>query len=75
MNTLIKLDPTINTNNAHYNNVIINQDPEFFDITTNDFHLENTSPAINAGSISTIIYDIEGNIRSQPDLGVYEYQN
>ena len=74
--SLIKLDPTTNTNNSQYTNVIINQDPDFIDITTNDFHIKNTSPAINSGYSSVITNDIEGNIRDQqPDLGVYEYQD
>ena len=36
---LIKLDPTISTNNLHYTNAIINQSPNFIDAYENNFHL------------------------------------
>ena len=72
---LIKLDPTINTDNVHYTNVIINQSPKFVDAYGNDFHLKENSPAINAGNNSTEgSSDIEGNPRSNPDLGAYEFE-
>ena len=72
---LIKLDPTINTDNVHYTNVIINQSPKFVDAYENDFHLKENSPAINAGNNSTEgSSDIEGNPRSNPDLGAYEFE-
>ena len=71
---LIKLDPTINTDNSHYKNTIINQSPKFIDNTESDFHLTEDSPAINAGNSSTEgTSDIEGNPRNNPDLGAYEF--
>jgi hypothetical protein len=69
---LIKLDPTIDTDNAHYENVIINQSPKFKDNTESDFHLTEDSPAIDAG-IGLSDIDIEGNPRNTPDLGAYEF--
>jgi len=70
---LIKLDPTIETDNAHYENVIINQSPKFKDNTESDFHLTENSPTINAGNNSTDgTSDIEGNTRNKPDIGAYE---
>jgi len=73
---LIKLDPTINTDNAHYENTIINQSPKFTDNTESDFHLTEDSPAINAGNSSTDgTSDIEGNSRNNPDLGAFEFQD
>ena len=74
---LIKLDPSINTNNSHYENVIINQSPKFVDNTESDFHLTENSPAIDFGNSDIIILsDIEENTRvNLPDLGVYEFQN
>ena len=69
---LIKLDPTINTNNANFENVIINQSPKFSDNTEGDFHLKEDSPAINTG-IGPSDSDIEGNSRSNPDIGAYEF--
>ena len=72
---LIKLDPTIDTDNEHYINSIINQSPKFVDAYENDFHLKENSPAINAGNNSTEgSSDIEGNPRSNPDLGAYEFE-
>ena len=71
---LIKLDPTINTDNSHYSNVIINQSPKFVDNTGSDFHLTEDSPAIDAG-IGPSDNDIEGNSRNNPDLGAFEFQN
>jgi len=71
---LIKLDPTTNTDNSHYENVIINQSPKFVDNTESDFHLTEDSPAINAG-IGPSDPDIEGNSRTTtiPDIGTYEF--
>ena len=75
---LIKLDPTIDTDNEHYENVIINQSPKFVDNTEGDFHLTEDSPAINAG-IGPSDIDIEETDRnntppgSNPDIGAYEF--
>jgi hypothetical protein len=70
---LIKLDPTIDTDNEHYINSIINQSPKFKDNTESDFHLTEDSPAIDAG-IGPSDIDIEGNPRNTPDLGAYEFE-
>ena len=70
---LIKLDPTIGTNNSYYSNVIINQSPKFLDNRESDFHLMENSPAIDAG-IGPSDSDIEGSSRSTPDIGAYEYK-
>jgi len=71
---LIKLDPTIDTDNEYYENVIINQSPKFVDNTEGDFHLTEDSPAIDAG-IGPSDSDIEGNPRNNPDLGAFEFQD
>ena len=71
---LIKLDPTISTDNVHYENVIINQSPKFVDAYENDFHLKENSPAIDAGNPLISLDDIEGNSRITPDLGAYEFE-
>jgi hypothetical protein len=70
---LIKLDPTIDTDNSHYESVIINQSPKFVDNTESDFHLTEDSPAIDAG-IGPSDSDIEGNPRNNPDIGAYEFE-
>ena len=71
---LIKLDPTIDTDNEHYINSIINQSPKFVDAYENDFHLNENSPAIDAGNPLIILDDIEDNSRIIPDIGAYEFQ-
>jgi hypothetical protein len=70
---IIKLDPTISTDNTHYKDVITNQSPKFIDNTQGNFHLTEDSPAIDAGELTSILYDIEGQIRINPDLGAYEF--
>ena len=71
---LLKIDPTTNIENINYNEVIINQSPEF--INNEDLHLKANSPAINKGDISTQnTTDIEGNYRNNPDIGAYEFSD
>ena len=70
---LIKLDPTITTDNTHYQNTIINQSPKFIDNTQGNFHLTEESPAIDAGETTSILYDIEGQTRNNSDIGAYEF--
>jgi len=70
---LIKLDPTISTDNTHYQNAIINQSPEFANNTESDFHLTESSPAIDAGETTSILDDIEGILRNNADIGAYEF--
>ena len=70
---LIKLDPTISTDNTHYQNAIINQSPEFVSNTESDFHLTQNSPAIDAGKTTSFLDDIEDNPRNNPDIGAYEF--
>ena len=70
---LIKLDPTISTDNTNYQNAIINQSPEFTNNTEGDFHLTQDSPAIDAGETTSVIDDIEGNPRNNADIGAYEF--
>ncbi|MDA0682104.1 MAG: hypothetical protein O2781_02000, partial [Bacteroidetes bacterium] len=70
---LIKLDPSINTDNSHYQNVILNQAVNFKDGYEGDFHLKENSPAIDAGNSMGNFNDIEGNTRNNPDIGAYEF--
>ena len=72
---LIKLDPAINTENSHYSNVIINQSPKFVNNTESDFHLKESSPAINEGIDTGSEVDIEErNREDKPDIGAYEFK-
>ena len=67
---LLKIDPTIDTENSNYINILKNISPEFSN--ENDFNLSEISPAINFGRESSITLDILGNIRIEPDLGCFE---
>ncbi|MES2238840.1 MAG: hypothetical protein V4497_01140 [Bacteroidota bacterium] len=80
-NCLIKSDagssnPLYNFNNdrAHYNNIILNQNPHFFDIAKNKLNIDNTSAAFAKGNPTYLIpLDINGNTRTlPPDLGAYQ---
>jgi hypothetical protein len=70
---LIKIDPNENTNTSNYINIIKNENTEFVDKRKRDFHLESSSPCIDAGKFTFISNDIEGNARNNPDLGAYEF--
>ena len=72
--SLLKIDPNENTNTANYINIIKNESPDFADKTKRDFHLESSSPCIDVGKGTSILTDIEENIRNNPDLGAFEYQ-
>jgi hypothetical protein len=58
-------------------NDLIGVDPRLVDPANNDFHLQENSPAIDAGeSLSQVTYDLEGKARPQGaghDIGAYEY--
>jgi hypothetical protein len=70
---LIKIDPNENTNTSNYINIIKNENAEFVDKSKRDFHLESSSPCIDAGKFTFISNDIEGNARNDADLGAYEF--
>ena len=69
----------LNTNNGlHYSNVSENLDPQFVDVSLNNYQLKATSPAIDQGTTTSITYDLNAVFRpnpstSLPDLGGYEY--
>ena len=79
----IKLDPTISTDNTHYENVITNISPKFVNDKESDFHLTQDSPAINAGTPNIFVNDfldifktdLDGLDRdiSSPDIGAYKF--
>ncbi|MFC1615314.1 MopE-related protein [Patescibacteria group bacterium] len=52
----------------------INTNPLFVNPASHDFHLQSTSPAINAGVNVGLTEDFDGNaIVGNPDIGAYEY--
>ena len=60
----------------------INKDPLFVDPAIGDFHLQSSSPCINAGIVDASFtlpdLDLDGNPRifgSAPDMGTYELQS
>ncbi|PIF30632.1 hypothetical protein CLU81_1072 [Flavobacterium sp. 9] len=61
-------DPT------HYNQIILNQSPKFFNVSQNKLNIDNTSAAFAKGNQDYIIpLDIIGATRtSPPDLGAYQ---
>ncbi len=79
-NCLLKFGSTSNpdyqfgTDTAHYNAIILNENPKFFNINLNKLNIDNTSAAFAKGSQAyTVLLDIVGNTRtSPPDLGAYQ---
>lgn len=62
------------SNNVHYNNIVLNQNPRFFSIEKNKLNIDNTSAAFAKGNPAFLIpLDINGKTRtSPPDLGAYQ---
>ena len=66
---------------ANFTNSINNQDPQFDSLDAGkrkyNFRLKSTSPAINKGSNTGILFDLDGKPRGGaaglPDIGAYEY--
>ena len=71
-NCLIKLDNS-DVNSTNYSDIILNKNPEFVNVSNNDFNLTESSSAINSGILTSFTNDISGNFRSEPDIGAYEY--
>jgi hypothetical protein len=64
---------------ASFISSVINEDPQFdsIDVSGNifDFHITKSasSPAINAGTKTSFLYDLDGKLRdARPDIGCYE---
>jgi hypothetical protein len=82
-NCLIKLDAKASATNplyqftndpAHYNNILLNQDPKFQSSDKNKLNIDATSAAFAKGNASYLIpFDILGTTRTlPPDLGAYQ---
>jgi hypothetical protein len=63
-------------NTAHYDNILLNLDPEFTSPIQNDFMIRENSSAFGAGNLATaqlVPLDILGADRTKnPSLGAYE---
>lgn len=74
-NCLIKSNSKeITTDTEHFVNIILNENPKFFNISKNQLHIDKTSSAFAKGNPASIIpIDIIGNTRTlPPDLGAYQ---
>jgi len=79
-NCLLKFSTSSNpdyqfkTDTEHYNQIILNENPKFYNVSQNKFNIDNTSPAFAKGNpIYIIPLDIIGVTRtSPPDLGAYQ---
>ncbi|MEO7978531.1 hypothetical protein [Flavobacterium sp.] len=62
------------TDTEHYSQIILNENPKFYNISQNKFNIDNTSAAFAKGNqIFILPLDIIGNTRtSPPDLGAYQ---
>ncbi len=63
-----------NTDAVHYNSILLNKDPKFFNINLNKLNIDGTSAAFAKGNSDYLIpFDISGNTRTlPPDLGAYQ---
>lgn len=79
-NCLLKFATTTNpdyqfkTDTEHYNGIILNENPKFYNVSQNKFNIDKTSAAFAKGNQAYIIpMDILGSARtSPPDLGAYQ---
>ncbi|WP_428228551.1 hypothetical protein [Flavobacterium sp.] len=67
-------DYQFKTDAAHYNQIILNENPKFYNVNQNKFNIDNSSSAFAKGNPAYIIpKDIIGAARtSPPDLGAYQ---
>lgn len=67
-------DYQFETDPVHYNAIILNKDPKFFNPNINNFNIDNTSSAFAKGNPTYLIpLDILGITRTlPPDLGAYQ---
>lgn len=67
-------DYLFETDPVHYNAIILNKDPKFFNPNINNFNIDNTSSAFAKGNSTYLIpLDILGISRTlPPDLGAYQ---
>jgi len=58
-----------------FNNSLINEDPEFLNTASDNFSLEEGSPARNSATNTGLMIDIQGILRNDtPDIGAFEFR-
>lgn len=68
------LKTRINPLSTFFENCLFNNNPQFEEEQERNYRLKLESPCINFGQTTTVLTDLENNLRDvQPDLGVYEY--
>ncbi|MBF4493290.1 hypothetical protein IR010_12130 [Flavobacterium sp. MR2016-29] len=70
-------DYQFKTDTQHYNQIILNENPKFYNVAKNQFNIDKTSAAFAKGNQAYIMpLDILGITRtSPPDLGAYQSQD
>ncbi|MHC0441472.1 hypothetical protein [Flavobacterium sp. 3-210] len=70
-------DYQFKTDTQHYNNIILNENPKFYNVSQNKFNIDKTSSAFAKGNQAFMIpKDILGITRTlPPDLGAYQSQD
>ncbi|MDA6072446.1 hypothetical protein NJT12_22730 [Flavobacterium sp. AC] len=73
-NSTTNPDYQFKTDAVHYNQIILNENPKFFNVSQNKFNIDNASAAFAKGNqIYVIPIDIIGKNRTfHPDLGAYQ---
>jgi len=68
------VDYNFDNDPTHYNSIILNKDPKFYNSNINNFNIDNTSAAFAKGNPAYLIpLDILGITRTlPPDLGAYQ---
>lgn len=74
-NCLLKTKRNINDTN-YYTNCIKNEDPLFVNRSESNYRLSAGSPAVSAGTATSVTTDLDCNARDgAPDIGCYEFIN
>ncbi|HXH17731.1 MAG TPA: choice-of-anchor Q domain-containing protein [Chitinophagales bacterium] len=64
----------VSDDTLEFNDVILNEDPQFTDREKDDYTISETSPCRDAGKNTSVSTDLNGNQRiPPPDIGAYEY--
>ncbi len=76
---LIRTTRPADLDEAHYQDILVNEDPQFVSVSEHNYRLDTLSPAIDQGEMSVALeypLDILNHSRTAdmaPDLGAFEY--